>query len=57
MKDFVLKLKVLIGMLSEAFIEWKRIVNSESPDDRFCCTGDMCGCGGVTNREAWKRGW
>lgn len=26
------------------------------PDDYHCCNGYQCGCGGVTNREWYRRG-
>ena len=31
---------------------WKAF--NQDPDDGICCSGDMCGCGGVTVREHWE---
>ena len=28
---------------------WKAYANN--PDDKYCCDGDLCGCGGIT----WKQ--
>lgn len=27
----------------------------DDPDDYACCSGSECGCGGLTNRDAWAK--
>jgi hypothetical protein len=39
---------VLQGRLAEAYPD-------KDPEDLACCSGFECGCGGLTNAEAWAR--
>jgi hypothetical protein len=33
---------------------WNDNVRDAEPDERYCCTGEYCGCGGMSNREHWE---
>ena len=51
------RLAVLRVMLVGAVWRWKKEIRDEHPDEYMCCAGtfhDMCGCGGITNREAYE---
>jgi len=53
------KLKVLYWFAVNAFCEWKAEIWDKDLDERFCCDGQMCGCGGSTVGETFglmKRG-
>lgn len=32
------------------------LAHRQNPDDRMCCSGRECGCGGITVREHWESG-
>ncbi len=44
----------------DAAEKWMRRLTAESfanenPDDYACCSGYYCGCGGISNAEAWEQ--
>lgn len=53
MIDILLKLKILHDMLSSACADWKSSIWNNGLDDRHCCDGYMCGCGGTTIRQMY----
>jgi len=58
MKDKILKIKILFSRYTYfpiAFKEWKEDIWDIDLDERVCCSGDMCNCGGETLRENIKR--
>jgi len=59
MRDRLFKLYVLFVVLwdgiSGAFQYWKTEIYDRELDERVCCDGRMCGCGGETIREQWTK--
>ncbi|ORE90695.1 hypothetical protein ATO13_22286 [Stappia sp. 22II-S9-Z10] len=60
MRDMITKLAILRGFLASAFDEWRDQVWRRDLDEYYCCSGgltswDICGCGGVTVRETFRR--
>jgi hypothetical protein len=58
MKDKLLKIKILFTryiFFPVAFKEWKEEIWDTDLDDPICCSGNMCCCGGETNRENFNR--
>lgn len=57
--SFLIKIKYLFVMLTRTFIEWKKYHLHADLDAPWCCDGNdesnICGCGGVTNREMMRR--
>lgn len=56
MTDALMKLRILLSMLGDAFGHWRREVWRRDLDERYCCGGgtgshNICGCEGVTVRE------
>ena len=51
MKDIFTKLRQLYLWELNAFYEWKHEIWSRDLDERYCCDGKECGCGGMTIRE------
>lgn len=53
MSELYLKLKMLWYIQVNAFDDWRGWVWERDPDGLYCCNGEECGCGGMTNRESW----
>jgi len=54
MKDNLLKIKIMFTRYTFfpiAFRAWKEDVWDRDLDDYICCSGQMCCCGGETNRK------
>ena len=58
MGDTIIKLRVLIVWLRNAYAEWRKEVWSAELDARYCCDGYECGCEAATVREmfCWNLG-
>ena len=54
MSDFFFKLKILYWLVGDAIFQWREHVLPKDLDSRYCCNGDECGCGGMTERESWQ---
>ena len=53
MIDFLLKLKILVGLFGSVFSQWKTEVYSKDLDQPYCCDGRECGCYGMTVRQIY----
>lgn len=55
--DFFLKLYLFFVISIDGFRGscqyWSNEIYKRDLDERVCCDGKMCGCGGVTIREQW----
>ncbi|MCG7932327.1 MAG: hypothetical protein N0E44_20090 [Candidatus Thiodiazotropha lotti] len=51
MADFLFKIKLLWWFVDEAIRNWRNEVWQRDLDERYCCDGNECACGGVTVRE------
>ncbi len=54
MRDWIIKLRLLALMLSDAYREWRMEFGRRPMDDYYCCPGQMrdeCGCHGATVRS------
>jgi len=48
------KLKILWLILTDAYDGWKNYVWDHDLDERYCCDGRGCNCGGITIREIYN---
>ncbi len=51
--DFFIKMIILKYLLTENYDLWKKEIWKRDLSGRYCCDGKMCGCGGMTVKEAW----
>lgn len=42
------KLKILFWLICDCASSWKTEIWNKDLDERFCCDGRECGCGGAT---------
>ena len=54
MSYVVFKIRVLGALLSDALSTWHKEVWKVDLDERRCCDGRECCCGGATNRDVWS---
>lgn len=59
MNNILFKIYILFVILydgvTSSFQYWKNEIKDRDLDERVCCDGSMCGCGGVTIREQWTK--
>lgn len=53
MKDAIFKLRILKILLMEAVDLWNSQFRKADLDQRNCCDGRECACGGQTTRDLW----
>jgi len=57
MKDIFLKIKILFWVIQDSigggWGYWKSEIWKHDLDERYCCDGKMCMCGGDTIRDQW----
>lgn len=53
MNDIVFKISLLRLFFCQAIDEWRQEIFNRDLDDRYCCDGRECGCGGATVREMY----
>ena len=46
---------VLWDSIAGGFDYWKIEIWDHDLDERYCCDGKMCMCGGETIRQVWER--
>ena len=51
--QIITKLKILKMWISDAFHGWHEQIWKRDLDERYCCDGKMCGCGGMTLRDIY----
>lgn len=60
MRQFIDKLRILVGLLGESVVHWRKEIWPNDLDEYCCCSGkeptSPCGCYGVTYREAYGLG-
>jgi hypothetical protein len=49
----IVKLSILWMFLAASFESWKTEVWSRDLDERYCCDGSFCSCGGATVLEVF----
>jgi hypothetical protein len=54
MSDIIYKLRILTWLLVEALVEWQKEIWQRDLDERYCCDGSACCCGGVTIGEMYR---
>lgn len=54
MSDKILKLRVLIWLIKDQIIFWRKEVLVKDADGIYCCSGMDCCCGGMTNKDYWE---
>lgn len=54
MRDTLLKLRILRGLLAATWRDWRQSVWDRDLDERYCCDGRECGCMGSSVREVWE---
>jgi hypothetical protein len=57
MRDWIFKRKMLVLSMVDAITGvwkwWNDEIKDANLDDRYCCDGYECGCGGQTLRQIW----
>ena len=53
MKNIIWKLSHLYTHLQDGYMNWKESIWDRDPEERYCCDGHMCACGGASVRETW----
>lgn len=54
MKDIFFKFKILYWLILDTCGTWKAEVWKRDLDERFCCDGRDCACGGMTVKDSWE---
>ena len=54
MADTLFKLRILRAFLDETFTSWRDQLWDKDLDDRYCCDGNQCCCGGASIREMFS---
>lgn len=52
--DLLWKLALLPRFLKSGYCSWTTEIWRRDPDERYCCDGAMCCCGGIALREAYR---